>query len=102
MWPFTRKRIGFTDTDGVYKVKLSKNFRRNSERNMAFYMLLDQQAKENGRPDLATHVEEAMKLIEYAERGEPVPAQWLDPTIGCFRADSNGLPAKYPACENRG
>jgi hypothetical protein len=103
MWPFTRKRIGFTDADGVYKIKLSRSgFRRNHDMAMAFAMMLDENAKRLGRPDLAVHAEHQKKLKDYAERGEPVPAQWLDPSIGTFRADSNGQPAKYPASENRG
>jgi hypothetical protein len=37
MWPFKPKRIGFTDKDGVYKIKLNKKaWLSNYEHNLQF------------------------------------------------------------------
>lgn len=108
MWPFRKtsklagsKPSGFVDHDGVYKIRLDPvKFAKKCERNMVVLALLDQRLEEKGL--LPRHIAKQKMLLEYAERGEPVPARWLDPSIGTFRADSNGLPAKYPTWENRG
>jgi hypothetical protein len=101
MWPFKPKRIGFTDKDGVYKIKLNKKaWLEKYELNLQLAMLMDMNAEKHGR--VGTNVEELNRLKDYAERDEPVPAQWLDPSIGTFRADSGGQPAKYPMSEKRG